>query len=160
LLERVPHAVLLLVGAEEDADDDEIRMLARRLPARSIRILERQPHETIPVYLKLADVVVSPRLYGANLPLKVMEYLAAGRAIVATSIPAHRTVLDDGRALLVEPNADALATGMASLLLDGRRRKELERNARQFAETHLGWLGFVHGVSEVLEDVGAHARAG
>jgi glycosyltransferase involved in cell wall biosynthesis len=160
LLARVPHAVLLLVGAEEGPDDQEVRRLARRLPARSLRILERQPHETMPAYLKLADVVVSPRLYGGNLPLKVMEYMAAGRAIVATSIPAHRTVLDDGRALLVEPNADALAVGIASLLLDERRRKELGRSARQFAETHLGWVRFVHGVREVLEDVGVRAGAG
>jgi glycosyltransferase involved in cell wall biosynthesis len=160
LLERVPKAVLLLVGAEKGADDEEVRKLARRLPASSLRILERQPHETMPAYLKLADVVVSPRLYGGNLPLKVMEYLAAGRAIVATSIPAHRTVLDHDRALLVEPNADALEVGIASLLLDERRRKELERSARRFAETHLGWMGFVHGVREFLEDVGARARVG
>jgi len=160
VLQSVPSAVLLLVGAEQGADDDGVRRVARGLPARSLRILERQPHATMPRYLALAHVVVSPRLFGENLPIKVLEYLAAGRAIVATAIPAHHTVLDDWRALLVEPQADALAAGLISLLLDGERRGELERNARRFAEEHLGWLGFVHSVGEVLSEVGVdgHAR--
>lgn len=153
VLESVPTAILLLVGAEDGADDDHVRRLSRHMPAASLRVLERQPHESMPGFLALADVVVSPRLYGENLPIKVLEYLACGQAIVATSIPAHRTVLDDDRAVLVEPRASALASGITSLLKDDERRAELKRNARAFAEKQLDWLGFVHSVGEAFREV-------
>ena len=40
------------------------------------------------------------RAYGGNLPLKIFDYLAASRPIVATDIPTHRTVLTEERAVL------------------------------------------------------------
>ena len=47
-------------------------------------------------------------------PLKLFEYMAAGRAIVASDLPSIREVLrDDEHALLVEPgDADALAAAI------------------------------------------------
>jgi glycosyltransferase involved in cell wall biosynthesis len=158
VLEAVPGAVLLLVGAENGSHDRAVRRLARRLPECAVRVLERQPREAIPRFMALADVVVSPRVYGENLPIKVLEYLAAGRAIVATAIPAHRTLLDDDRALLVEPTADALAAGISSLLLDDERRGDFERKAREYAEKHLDWLGFVHSVGEIFSKLEPDGR--
>lgn len=149
VLERVPEAVLVLVGAER-ADAIE---LADRLPAGSAHVLARQPQRSIPPYLGLAHVLVSPRQFGDNLPLKVLDYMAAGRAIVATDIPAHRTVLQGDRALLVDPDPASLAEGIATLLEDPERRKGLGLCARQFAEEKFGWLRYVHSVGEAYAQV-------
>ena len=95
----------------------------------TLTLVERQPRSAMPAYLAMADLLVSPRAFGGNLPLKIFDYLAAGRPIVATDISTHRSVLTRRTAVLVEPNADALAEGIISILRDpskgagaGRRR--------------------------------------
>ena len=78
----------------------------------ALRVVKRQPREKIPGFLAMADVLVSPRAYGDNLPLKIFDYLAAGKPIVATDIPAHRALLDDESALLTGAWSPELASGI------------------------------------------------
>jgi glycosyltransferase involved in cell wall biosynthesis len=87
----------------------------------------------------------------------VFDYLAAGRAIVATDIPTHRTVLNEERAVLVPPIAKDLARGIVSLLRDPERADRLARAGRRYAEQHLGWSGFVESLGDLYEDVHRHA---
>jgi len=116
--------------------------------------VERQPERAIPAYLAMATVVVSPRSSGSNLPLKVLQYLAAGRAIVATSIAAHRTILTDQLAVLAEPTSSALAGAIVGLLTDSVKVGKLESAARQYADQNLGWskfVGLIRGLHPQLE---------
>ena len=110
----------------------------------------------MPVYLAMADVLVSPRAFGGNLPLKIFDYLAAGRPIVATDISTHRAVLTQHTAVLVQPNAEALADGIVSILRSPSKARELGDAARRYAIEHLGWSRFVNTVDEIYED--AHRR--
>jgi glycosyltransferase involved in cell wall biosynthesis len=127
------------------------------MQAGALRIVDRQPRQEMAAYLMLADVLVSPRSYGGNLPLKVFDYLAAGRPIVATDIPTHRTVLNEERALLVAPQTEAIADGILTLLLDRGRAMRLSSAARSYAREHLGWESFAQTVAELYEEV--HRRA-
>ena len=124
--------------------------------AGTLTLVERQPRSAMPAYLAMADLLVSPRAFGGNLPLKIFDYLAAGRPIVATDISTHRSVLTRRTAVLVEPNADALADGIVSILRDASKGRELGDAARQYAFEHLGWHRFVRSVGEIYED--AHRR--
>jgi glycosyltransferase involved in cell wall biosynthesis len=154
---RVPEATFVFVGADQAnglASSETARTL---MEAGALRIVDRQPRQEMAAYLMLADVLVSPRSYGGNLPLKVFDYLAAGRPIVATDIPTHRTVLNEERALLVAPQTEAIADGILTLLLDRERAARLSGAARSFARDHLGWGSFTHTVAELYEEV--HRRA-
>jgi glycosyltransferase involved in cell wall biosynthesis len=154
---RVPDATFVFVGADRAnglATSETARTL---MEAGALRIVDRQPRQEMAAYLMLADVLVSPRSYGGNLPLKVFDYLAAGRPIVATDIPTHRTVLNEERALLVAPQTEAIADGILTLLLDRERAARLSGAARSFARDHLGWRSFTHTVAELYEEV--HRRA-
>ena len=113
----------------------------------------------MPAFLAMADVLVSARAYGGNLPLKIFDYLAASRPIVATDIPTHRTVLSEERAVLVPPRTDALAQGILGVLADPDRARQLAAAGRQYAKTHLGWGRFVQAVSELYDEVERHAVA-
>jgi len=46
--------------------------------------------------MQLVDVLVSPRLSGTNTPMKIYTYMASGKPIVATDIPAHNILKDCG----------------------------------------------------------------
>lgn len=156
---QVPEATFVLVGAENGSGTAVRAQASALLESGALRIIDRQPRHEIPGYLGLADVLVSPRLYGGNLPLKVFDYLAAGRAIVATDIPTHRTVLNEERAVLVPPHANDLARGIVSLLRDPERAARLAHAGRRYAEQHLGWSGFVESLGDLYEDVHRHALA-
>ncbi len=154
---RFPEVVFVFVGGD-DALVEQMRDDAKRLQLDgSLRLTGRRPRVTIPAYLAMADLLVSPRGYGDNLPLKVFDYLAAGRPIVATDLPAHRALLDESRAILVEVSADGLARGIVTLLQDPQRAARLAIAARAYAGSNLGWNHFLAAVKAVYEEVARRA---
>jgi glycosyltransferase involved in cell wall biosynthesis len=96
--------------------------------------LSSQPRKRIAAFLGMANVLVSPRSYGNNFPLKVFDYLGAGKPIVATDISAHRVVLDDSLAMLTEPRAEALASAIIRILTDSDLAVRFATTARSFAD--------------------------
>ena len=152
ILERVPSARFVFVGADE-AGRLEVETAAAELVRDGIlTIVDRQPRSVMPGYLAMADVLVSPRSFGGNLPLKVFDYLAAGRPIVATDIATHRELLTDERAVLVPPTPEGVAAGVVSVLCDGARSAALAQAAREYAVEHLGWGRFLQSVAEIYQE--------
>jgi glycosyltransferase involved in cell wall biosynthesis len=148
--ERKPDTTFVFVGADR-ANGLVVHAAAEPLvEAGALRIVDRQPREEMAAYLALADVLVSPRAYGGNLPLKIFDYLAAGRPIVATDIPTHRSVLSEDRAVLVAPETSAIARGILEVLDDPARADRLATAARSYAKSHLGWSRFVGSVETVI----------
>jgi len=94
-------------------------------------------------FLELADVLLSPRKAGRNIPLKIFDYLAAGKPIVASNIDAHRAIIDETLAVLVAPNAEGMAKGINQLLGDPQRMDELHDAALRYAESNLSWNSFL-----------------
>ena len=155
----VPDATFVLVGADPSQKLELRNGSQRLLESGALRIIDRQPRAALPPLLAMADVLVSPRAHGGNLPLKIFDYLAAGRPIVATDIPTHRTVLTGERAILVALSAPALSEGILAALGDPPRAARLGRAARAYASEHLAWPGFVQSVADVYEEVHGHAGA-
>jgi glycosyltransferase involved in cell wall biosynthesis len=149
---EVPEAAFVLVGAEESGGTT-IERHHMELVRSALRVVRRQPRERIPRFLALADVVVSPRAYGDNLPLKVFDYLAAGKPIVATDIPAHRAVLGDDRALLTRAWSPDLARAIVRLLRDPGLAARLGDAGRAYSEERFGWFAFVRSVGELYREV-------
>ena len=91
------------------------------------------PPTQVPAYLAAADVLVLPNSGSVPIahtytsPLKLFEYMAAERPIVASDLPALREVLDhDTTAWLVPADAPpALAAGITTILQDPPRSRRL-----------------------------------
>jgi glycosyltransferase involved in cell wall biosynthesis len=152
-----PEAVFVLVGGAESSVAQMAEAADHMQLNGALRLIGRRPRAEIPAYLAMADLLISPRAYGDNLPLKVFDYLAAGRPIVATDLPAHRALLDESRAVLTEPSADGLAQGIVSLLQDPQRAARLAIAARAYAGSNLGWNRFLVAVKAVYEEVARRA---
>ena len=157
---RVPDVRFVFVGADRADGAIADGPAAALVESGVLRVVERQPRADMAEYLALADVLVSPRAYGGNLPLKIFDYLAAGRPIVATDIPTHRTVLTEERAVLVEPSSAALAGGIVAVLGDPVRARRLAVAAQSYARSHFGWSRFVDSVDALYAEVARHARVG
>jgi glycosyltransferase involved in cell wall biosynthesis len=159
ILGQAPEAFLVLVGA---ANDTEIAATRGRLPREHlnrVRLIGRQPRESIGVWLAIADILLSPRTYGVNFPLKLFDYLATGKPIVATDIAAHRCILDERIAALVPPTPEALADGIARLLANPAEAAALGAAAGRFAAEHLSWKAFVRLIDELYATARATERA-
>jgi glycosyltransferase involved in cell wall biosynthesis len=109
----------------------------RGLDTARLTFRDRIAHAEVPTLLRALDVCVmpfpdTPHYRHDMSPLKMFEYMAAGRAILATDLPSVREVLVDGEsALLVPPgDAPALARGMCRLLADADLRERLGVRAR------------------------------
>lgn len=132
-------ATLWVVGGGDRSAVARLHRGARDLVASGrIRFRGQLPPEEMMATLEAADVLVSPRLAGLNTPMKLYSYMAAGRAILATRIPAHTAVLNDECALLVEPTASQLAEGLQALADDAALRRKLGKTARLRSERSYG----------------------
>ncbi|HEX2645372.1 MAG TPA: glycosyltransferase family 4 protein [Thermoanaerobaculia bacterium] len=153
VLAKVPDATFVLVGAEDSGGTVIQRNHADLVRSGALRVVRRQPRERIPLFLAMATVAVSPRSYGDNLPLKIFDYLTAGKAIVATDIPAHRAVLDESRAVLTGSWSPDLARGIAKLLQEPGLAARLSHAAQAYAGEKLGWFQFVRAVGELYREM-------
>lgn len=127
----------------------------RRGLGQHVTLVGQVAREQVPEHLRDLDVTVAPypRLDGFYFsPLKIFEYMAAGRPIVASRIGQIESVLCDGEtALLVEPgNAAALAASIASLRGQPALAARLGAAARARAFSRHGWE---HTVSTALDGV-------
>jgi glycosyltransferase involved in cell wall biosynthesis len=90
-----------------------------------VRFVGKQSPESLPRWMAMADVLVSPRTLGGNTPFKIYTYLASGKPIVATRLDTHTQVLSDETAFLVDPTPDTLARGIEAAIsnpAEGARR--------------------------------------
>lgn len=87
-------------------------------------------HDEIPMFVAAMDIAVAPYRSAATFyfsPLKLYEYLAAGKAVVASDVGQIASVVRHGdNGLLVAPDdARALAHAISRLAADARLRKDL-----------------------------------
>jgi glycosyltransferase involved in cell wall biosynthesis len=125
---------LLFVG--EGAQMAEIRESIARLRLRDhVRLLGRR--SDIADVLAACDLVVQPSLWEGN-PLSVMEAMAAGKAVVATSVGGVPDLIDHGvTGWLVPPNdVWQLESALARLIKDEDLRAELGTHAAETARAH------------------------
>ncbi len=96
------------------------------------------PHEKIPTFLAAADVCVAPFSRSRNdlvgiSPIKLFEYLAAGRSVVASDVSGVREIVQDAGILVAPDSATALASAISDLLSDSARLTRLEKRAAELA---------------------------
>ena len=134
LAARFPGVAFKLMGGEPEA---VLRVrgeaLARGLA--NVELLGFVPNQALPLYLAACDVLLMP--YGRRVqasggsetgafasPLKMFEYMAAGRAILASRLPGVLEVLHDENAVLCEPDdLESWAAGLARVAEEGARAR-------------------------------------
>ena len=114
-----PKSKLVIVGgAPEDIGESQRLVQRLKIPDGAIIFIGRQAHGVIPKYLKAFDTLVMTypdKLHFARFmsPLKLFEYMASGRPIIATDLPSIREILNEHNSFLIKPgNPRALAIGI------------------------------------------------
>ena len=141
---RVPDALLEIVG---DAPPPAVRELAGDGVVVTGRVPDVGPH------LERAAVVAAPLHLGGGMRVKVLESLAAGKALVATPRALAGLELDAGRHALVASTDAELSDAVAALLEDPERRRGIGAAAREWAVAQLDWEHAAAAYAELYADL-------
>jgi glycosyltransferase involved in cell wall biosynthesis len=142
---------LLFVG--EGAQMAEVRQsIARLRLGDRVRLLGRR--SDIPAVLAACDLVVQPSLWEGN-PLSVMEAMAAGKAVVATSVGGVPDLIDHGvTGWLVPPNdVSQLESALTRLIEDDDLRAELGAHAAATARARFDVSVMTKGYEDLYESL-------
>ena len=142
ILERLSEVTLVVVGSGWRLQ--ELKDKASLLGLEDHVIFTGAvPYREVPEYLAAADVVVAcfedNEATRAKSPLKVVEYLAAGKAIVASAVGEVERMVSSCGVLVPAGDITALSDAVCGLLLDEDRRFELGRKSREQAERVHSW---------------------
>jgi glycosyltransferase involved in cell wall biosynthesis len=136
--ELPPNVRVYFLGGWDWQIEDFRRFCQEESLAR-VDVLGMVPPSTVPAWLRRFDVLVLPNSAGETIsarhtsPLKLFEYMAAGRPVVASDLPSLREVLRDGEnAVLVAPDdPHALAVGIRRVIEDERLAARVSAQASE-----------------------------
>jgi glycosyltransferase involved in cell wall biosynthesis len=137
---RNPNLRLRLVG---DKPTLAMARLATRRDQVTGTVADVQP------YLDEAALVALPLRLGGGMRVKLLEALAAGKAIVASPLAARGLELADGRELVLAETDEEFAEAIVTLIADPDARRSLAQHAREWALQHLDWESRVRRYEEL-----------
>ncbi len=117
----------------------------------------------VPGHIAALDIAVQPDVTAYASPIKLFEYLALGRAVVAPDRPNIREVIEDGVCgrLFSPRDWDALAEVLGALLDDAAARQRLgAAAARRIEQGGYRWTDNARRVIEVVDDAAFGPVAG
>jgi glycosyltransferase involved in cell wall biosynthesis len=122
--------------------------------SKQVRFLGAVPYEQVPTMIAAADVCVAPmtreRLKSGSSAIKVHEYLACERPVVASRIPGLEFLETEGVGILVPPEDEqALASALARVLEDAEWRRSAGARGRALVLKKASWTSVAEAVEEV-----------
>jgi polysaccharide biosynthesis protein PslH len=130
LRDTMPELVVEIVG---QAPPTEVQALA------GLRVAVHGDVPDVTPFLERAAVVAVPIRLGGGMRVKVLESLAAGKAVVASPRAVEGLPVVDDEHLLVADGDDAFAAAIGRLVRDPALRAALGASARAWAAEHLPW---------------------
>lgn len=151
VLHHYPDSTFMIIGKGHMLSQLKELVRQRGVENRVI-FTDALSYELIPEYIAAADICVAPfednEITICKSPLKVAEYLASGKPIVASMVGEMRNMVG-GAGLLVKPgNHVVLAEGIISLLKDAGLRQRMGLISRRRAETTYNWS---HTAEEIFK---------
>ncbi|MGD0977582.1 MAG: glycosyltransferase family 4 protein [Candidatus Bathyarchaeia archaeon] len=96
--------------------------------------------ENLPEYIAAADIALVPLLKGGGTRIKILEYMACGKAVVSTVKGAEGLNVQNGRDILMTANPDSKFIDLVlKLIKDGDLRKRIGTNARRNVGLFYEW---------------------
>jgi len=103
-----------------------------------VHVVGQVPPAAVASYVEAADILLTSRSMGTNVPLKIYSYMKSGKPIVATRIESHTQLLSDENAMLSETDGTSFGRAIERLIDNpglGRRLAEAAgRSAGDFSE--------------------------
>ena len=120
----------------------------------NVRLLGKKEQRELPLIIQAADVLLLPHPKGeySQSPMKLFEYMASGRPIVASNLPSISEILDNKNSVLVEAgDKEALAFGIKKVLENKDFSNAIAKKAYEDVKNHT-WESRGTVISEFIKD--------
>ena len=131
---------------------------------KNILVLRGVPYTDIPSYIAAADVCLCLykehkwHKYGFyNSPLKLFDYMASKKPVIASDMGQISTIINDGvNGLLVDSNIDSIVSKIIDLKTNSQKREYLSNNAHKDIINYYNWDRVAEQTEAVLLDICSH----
>jgi glycosyltransferase involved in cell wall biosynthesis len=158
-----PELQLLMIGGGGEDLEKCRKMVHGKDLAGRVVFTGNVPYSELPVYLELASLLVAPfapskdskrkavfEKYGLWwCPLKLFEYMAMGKPVLASRVGVIDEYLEGSGILYPEGDVDGLARSMADLMADPELRAKLGREGRKKVEKVYNWDNVARKTAEI-----------
>lgn len=141
---------LLIVG--DGPAREELEALAEVLGvAQQVTITGVVQREAMPEYVAAFDIALQPAVVDYASPLKLFEYMALGKPVLAPDAPNILEILKDGENGLLF-RGDGFGAALGVLVADRDLREQIGRTARETIEREdYTWAGNARRVEKIME---------
>ncbi len=148
---RIPDASFWIVGADPSA---RVQNLAS-IPGVHVTgtVADIRP------WIWSAAVYASPLRFGLGVKNKILEAMASGAAIVATTRSLSGTPMIDGRDAMIADDDQQFAEAVVRLLSDATLRDSMGREARRKAEAEYSWDSITAKLEELYREITTRRQA-
>ena len=143
----IPHAHLMIVGA---APTSEVLAYAQADP--SITVSGNIPD--IRTAFTSAHILAAPVWSGKGTRYKVLEALAAGTPVVATTTAVEGLAITNGKEAMIVDDAQEFAHTLIALLQNSTLRDELRANGRTFVQHKFDWNLIAGKLDRIYRQIG------
>ena len=118
--------VFVLVGGTE-RDIEKYNDIVREKKLDNLLLLGHYKHDIVPKFLKVADVLLLPNVPATEesvkytSPIKMFEYMASKRPIIASNLPSLNEVLNNKNSLFCNPGDSNDLVNKINLILDNKK---------------------------------------
>jgi len=132
LHKKYENITFLIVGKNIHGSDNPMEKAFVRRLSHIFTFAGEVPHSRIPLYVAAMDIAVIPDFNTYGSPMKLFEYMAMKKPVVAVDVPPIREVIEDGQTgiLFEKGNVSQAAKSVARLIEDERLRYKLGEQAR------------------------------
>jgi glycosyltransferase involved in cell wall biosynthesis len=153
-----PDAMVLIVG--EGLIKERLVKLTEQIGISDRVIFTGMiPYDKVPLYINACDVCAAPFIKERNersgmSPLKIYEYAACGKVIVASQLPGLEFIEQHKLGILVEPDSpQELAASIIKLLREPKLRRKMGENGRKYVVENHSWESVAKRVAKVCAQV-------
>jgi glycosyltransferase involved in cell wall biosynthesis len=138
VIQQIPEAKLLIVGDGPQRSKLET-LIAKSNLSDKITITGFEPYQTMPQYINLASICINSFLITDAtrdiFPGKIVQYLACGKAVIATSLPGMIAMIPgENQGIIYVNSPDEMIGEIISLLKSTKRRQQLEQAALDYVK--------------------------
>ncbi len=144
----------LLIAGSGPEQPALARQIAQLGQSERVHLLGRLPYDQVPTFLAACDLLAAPKrpLSSGYSALKVLEYLACARPVLATRLEGMEMIEQSGAGCLV-PADDIMAMrkSLSELLeLPASQQAEMGRRGREWVEGHASWRQAAERVRDLV----------
>jgi glycosyltransferase involved in cell wall biosynthesis len=154
VLTSQPTAVFLLVGDGEFRQQLEEHVRKTGYTDR-VRFTGKVAHKNVPNYINAMDITILPDSNTYGSPMKIFEYMAMKKAIIAPDVePVREIMAHNSTGLIIDrSHAFQLSTAIKDLVTNKSKRDLLSENALEYVVLNHTWTENAKKILAVYDDI-------